>query len=1247
MSNTLTACFRGGKFVVNYDLDTSLELALYDRLEVKEIFTHEGMEDSEDNHITTAVQITSSTLHTDEIAVTPLAPLGLGTGKYYVRYILSSEDKEIARSEVFGADQAASDDDDILSKDSDACKIEVIKMLKVKDNEIGNAEIELSWKFEGEQRQALSDHLSHSDFLLIMPTDKADEIKSEYTLHAYAMASGNTEGSVKVRIAGLCSADDEYQVFYYDSNKSVCRGKSLPFFIEKELLPNIDYKDEESLQNLKNESSQFNTMAVMQYTVHEHMSKMKASTEYNPLITATIEQNKWEKMIEDDRKKYEMVEKEIEEELGKAKKQESGLADEKSDEVISDVETEEILSEALKEKQAFLYCGAGISISAPSSSPSWWSLMSDVLEETFNAVPEEHQKIAKKLRTSDNHRNPEEIMETYYFVLQKKLLSLFQLLNEGEPNANHRIIAKMVKHGQLRSILTTNFDEFIERALDAEGIKYRVICTSEEFQEYKNSGYSEFTILKIHGTVSRPETIVAVANHYKSGKGFGGVKSTVTAHMVRNYPTVFFGYSGYDFIHANYQSFWESVKDSEEKVYFIKYKGSQGGPSIQKLVGRHIGARLVIGEAILPHMACKVMENFDVGDSKEVMDFHNSIDSAVGQEIAKKQRDYVKSWVANISKVSILAILWTESSYLNESTNLREKKMKKMKGESGGAGTDVSGVTAYLLQLSTQVGQGIITEEEYLQKQRRATMEITFSYASIPMKQKEQLIDILLAETEINPLLKGPNSDDILAMFPSYLMMAGDTADVDASAREIFDDVLKYVRDTLNPLYDKKENGDKKAEVLYKFYYSQSGFLRIRNEEDRIEAEEIIDKYADDAVARELTEEEVTDLGTKEVGPTITRIAYQQIDIRSLIRSQVDDIVTTTSSGEATVDDILESVFIIAVTLQRQATFRSSDAYQSPVMNQIIGMISVNEDKEIPSEMLKRLEDELSSDFQQVIDIVEKLESNGEQGNYLSPREVLSTFVLANVEVIKACLKHIGDSAQKQRVRESCGYYPKDPIPPAVASYLSIRMEEAAHYIEDDRAEQPALAMLVSLGEIQDNIPQMQKAVDTSLAITEGKVTELTPPPIPEALAAAYQAQGNFEKAMVYYKLALDGIQTFVIRQKTDSIVLNACLVINEQLGAMEALRTAFDYSPYFTDNQLNILISPSRGLLVQQCEAWSKELGFNSPYEAKETFLRSDLEQKGSSMKLIHKEDKRDNEKKMKPAAVAGNNSCGSCIVS
>jgi len=61
--------------------------------------------------------------------------------------------------------------------------------------------------------------------------------------------------------------------------------------------------------------------------------------------------------------------------------------------------------------------------------------------------------------------------------------------------------------------------------------------------------------------------------------------------------------------------------------------------------------------------------------------------------------------------------------------------------------------------------------------------------------------------------------------------------------------------------------------------------------------------------------------------------------------------------------------------------------------------------------------------------------------------------------------------------------------------------------------------MLGAHGEISGNIAQMQKATDTSLAITEGKVTELTPLPVPEAFAAAHQAEGNLEKAQYYYKL--------------------------------------------------------------------------------------------------------------------------------
>jgi hypothetical protein len=213
-------------------------------------------------------------------------------------------------------------------------------------------------------------------------------------------------------------------------------------------------------------------------------------------------------------------------------------------------------------------------------------------------------------------------------------------------------------------------------------------------------------------------------------------------------------------------------------------------------------------------------------------------------------------------------------------------------------------------------------------------------------------------------------------------------------------------------------------------------------------------------------------------------------------------------------------------------------------------------------------------------------------------------------------------------------------------------MEEAVKYIEDDRAEQPALAMLVALGEISGNITQMQRAIDTSLAITEGKVTELTPVPIPEALAAAYQASGNLEKAMYYYKLALDGIGTFVIRPKTDAIVLNACLVM-AQTDKQEALRIAIDYSPFFSDTQLNIAVGPCRSLLVQQCETWSKELGFASLSAAQEEQVMTIHDFSLPTLVLNIPPSNRDFEEKTdkkqktdRQPATVGNKSCGSCNI-
>ena len=53
--------------------------------------------------IAIAAQITQSSLDSDEVVIQPVAPLNMADGLYYAVYISSTNEKEIARSDIFTA----------------------------------------------------------------------------------------------------------------------------------------------------------------------------------------------------------------------------------------------------------------------------------------------------------------------------------------------------------------------------------------------------------------------------------------------------------------------------------------------------------------------------------------------------------------------------------------------------------------------------------------------------------------------------------------------------------------------------------------------------------------------------------------------------------------------------------------------------------------------------------------------------------------------------------------------------------------------------------------------------------------------------------------------------------------------------------------------------------------------------------------------------------------------------------------
>ena len=737
-SDNLYATYDNGKFRITWKFrSNNHELKSYDRIEVRET-------NGDDEDITCAVQVTESSLNFGTVVVRPVAPLNMADGKYYAAYISSSNEEEIARSSFFSANNlaAASFEENFLV-DSDDCIINVIQVHAVHVPGKENVEIDIEWKF----KEDTGSLLSKNDYICIIPSKKAEDLKSVYSEHAHGLASGKPRGKVSIQLGGYVSTSETYQVYYlfnHNINGIICKGASEPFAIDDDVVPPF-----KNLAATRAASQQHNISTMTQYLVQERLENMKAESKYNPLLTIIPKkgevameikkgQNDHTDLVDDFLFYLEEVR-----EMDEADKKYA-----ETDNLINESHMTKQITNAFRRSPCFLFAGAGISTDAPSLAPSWWDLMRDVLKETLNTIPDDLQDIVMKLRTSKSARHPEEVMGTYYFILGEKLFDLFKFLGKGQPNASHKTIAKMAKSGKLKAIMTPNVDEFIEQALEEEDIDHQVICTNEEFKDYYKNGCEKFAVLKIHGTVSQPQTIVAVASNYKVSGGFEGYKGLVAQYFIGKFPTLFLGYSGWDFAHASSQAFWDAVgKKDGEDIYFMKLKESIGDPLISEVVGRHVGDRLVIGEGTLPETIISVWDRFDFHQAERIRKFHSEHSSLGHRSIRKMHQKHIKFWVQQIPKCFLMAILLNESYYLNENMKLQQEQVRKKRMRDDAGPTIMSaatteGITERLVDLAMKFSQGIITNEVYMEKQRLATIELNLAPLSIPKKKKELLIKL-------------------------------------------------------------------------------------------------------------------------------------------------------------------------------------------------------------------------------------------------------------------------------------------------------------------------------------------------------------------------------------------------------------------------------------------------------------------------------------------------------------------------
>lgn len=160
-------------------------------------------------------------------------------------------------------------------------------------------------------------------------------------------------------------------------------------------------------------------------------------------------------------------------------------------------------------KRYVLFCGAGVSKDA--GVPTGWDILIETLriiriQDEFGNKEYSNDEMEKYYEDSYKNKTYSEIIQSLFPSHEEQRAFLKEQFNGKACGESHKLIAKWVKEGLIRFIITTNFDTLLEQALDEEGLRgqYTVISNGENVLTSKPWNNVEYCrIYKIHGTIDQ------------------------------------------------------------------------------------------------------------------------------------------------------------------------------------------------------------------------------------------------------------------------------------------------------------------------------------------------------------------------------------------------------------------------------------------------------------------------------------------------------------------------------------------------------------------------------------------------------------------------------------------------------------------------------------------------------------------------------------------------------------------------
>ncbi len=259
------------------------------------------------------------------------------------------------------------------------------------------------------------------------------------------------------------------------------------------------------------------------------------------------------------------------------------------------------LREAVENGRLLVFCGAGISVLAPSHLPTWWSFNVALLESAKSAalaaVPGLPAVARAAVESLSLDRFPvetfsEKIVEAFagstYFPLLK-------VLESDRTNANHRALAELARRRQVRAIVTTNFDTLIERAFREAGLGLTVLTTRADHAAARSPDLC--ALLKIHGSVTTETSLVDTVS--QKLRGLPVHLRAQLAALYREFHVLVLGFSGADLNFGSDYLALSSIDPDGPGITWVVRPGQPVSPHVRDAV-KLAGSRGAVIEAELP-----------------------------------------------------------------------------------------------------------------------------------------------------------------------------------------------------------------------------------------------------------------------------------------------------------------------------------------------------------------------------------------------------------------------------------------------------------------------------------------------------------------------------------------------------------------------------------------------------------------------------------------------------------------------